>query len=196
MPPRSASAAEVSVGLLGAGVFAAGTLIPAMKESAHTTLVAVCAANGSHAQHAERKFGFRYCTTDESQLIHDPSRQRRRHRHSPSSACEAGSGCAGSREACLLREAALLVRGGIASRSLRAYLANCAVRAACADGRIQSPLRAHGGADEIFSRADLRAAGAALSHQRRISSVPTIGSTIASREAAAFLARSATSSIC
>ena len=70
--PRPAAATGVSVGLLGAGVFAAGTLVPAMKASANTTLVAVCAATGSHAQHVERKFGFRYCTTDEAQLIHDP----------------------------------------------------------------------------------------------------------------------------
>ncbi len=73
--PRSqgASAAGVSVGLLGAGVFAAGTLIPAMKASRNTTLVSVCAANGSHAQYVERKFGFRNCTTDEAQLINDPA---------------------------------------------------------------------------------------------------------------------------
>ena len=70
---RPAAATEVCVGLLGAGVFAAGTLVPAMKDSAKTTLVAVCAANGSHAQHAEHKFGFRYATTDEAQVIHDPA---------------------------------------------------------------------------------------------------------------------------
>ena len=63
----------VSVGLLGAGVFAAGTLVPALKSSSATKLVAVCAATGSHAQHAAKKFGFRSCTTDESQLIHNPT---------------------------------------------------------------------------------------------------------------------------
>ncbi len=67
------SLSGVSVGLLGAGVFAAGTLVPAMKTSAATTLVAVCAATGSHAQHVERKFGFRSCTTDDVQLMHDPA---------------------------------------------------------------------------------------------------------------------------
>ncbi len=51
-PPRPVSAAGVSVGLLGAGVFAAGTLLPALKASSDTALVAVCAATGSHAQHA------------------------------------------------------------------------------------------------------------------------------------------------
>jgi predicted dehydrogenase len=70
---QSVTAAGVSVGLLGAGVFAAGTLVPAMKTSVNTKLVAVCAANGSHAQHVERKFGFASCTTDESRLIHDPA---------------------------------------------------------------------------------------------------------------------------
>jgi predicted dehydrogenase/threonine dehydrogenase-like Zn-dependent dehydrogenase len=70
---QSSSATGISVGLLGAGVFAAGTLIPAMKASSNTTLVSVCAANGSHAQHVERKFGFRNCTTDEARLIHDPA---------------------------------------------------------------------------------------------------------------------------
>jgi predicted dehydrogenase/threonine dehydrogenase-like Zn-dependent dehydrogenase len=70
---RPASSNGVSVGLLGAGVFAAGTLVPVMKASSDTTLVSVCAANGSHAQHVERKFGFRNCTTDESQLIRNPA---------------------------------------------------------------------------------------------------------------------------
>jgi predicted dehydrogenase/threonine dehydrogenase-like Zn-dependent dehydrogenase len=69
---QPAAATGVSVGLLGAGVFAAGTLVPAMKSSAKTTLVAVCAATGAHAQHVERKFGFHTCTTDETALIHDP----------------------------------------------------------------------------------------------------------------------------
>ena len=68
-----APADSINVGLLGAGVFAAGTLIPAMKASSHTTLVAVCAATGPHARHVERKFGFRSCTTDEAQLIRDVS---------------------------------------------------------------------------------------------------------------------------
>lgn len=69
-PP--ASAGHVSVGLLGAGVFAGGTLIPALKASSATSLIAVCAATGAHAQHAQKKFGFRSCTTDDAQLIEDP----------------------------------------------------------------------------------------------------------------------------
>ena len=70
--PKPVSSPGVSVGLLGAGVFASGTLVPAMKASASTTLVAVCSATGSHAQHLERKFAFQSCTTDEARLIQDP----------------------------------------------------------------------------------------------------------------------------
>jgi predicted dehydrogenase/threonine dehydrogenase-like Zn-dependent dehydrogenase len=71
-PAPAVVSAGVTVGLLGAGVFATGTLIPALKASSQTILVAVCSATGSHAQHAAHKFGFRTRTTDETQLIHDP----------------------------------------------------------------------------------------------------------------------------
>jgi predicted dehydrogenase len=61
--------ADVAVGLLGAGGFASSTLIPAMKQSRQTTLMAVCAATGAHAQHAARKFDFRNSTTDETGVV-------------------------------------------------------------------------------------------------------------------------------
>ncbi len=64
---------EVSVGLLGAGGFAASTLIPVMKAVSGTRLVTVCAATGSHAHHAARKFGFDGCTTDETEAIGNPT---------------------------------------------------------------------------------------------------------------------------
>jgi predicted dehydrogenase len=68
-----ASAGGISVGVLGAGAFAASTLLPAMKSSGEAILSGVCAATGTHAQHAARAFGFRYCTTDATQLIRDPN---------------------------------------------------------------------------------------------------------------------------
>jgi predicted dehydrogenase/threonine dehydrogenase-like Zn-dependent dehydrogenase len=60
----------VSVGLFGAGAFATGTLLPALEPSG-ATLVGVCAASGAHAAHVASKFGFRYGTTDEAQLLTD-----------------------------------------------------------------------------------------------------------------------------
>ena len=67
--PVSSATSNLSVGLLGAGVFARGTLIPALKASRETTLVGVCTATGAHAHHAAKKFGFRYSTTDDAELI-------------------------------------------------------------------------------------------------------------------------------
>ena len=63
----------LSIGLLGAGTFASGTLLPAIKKTGGVTLVGVCAANGSHAHHVAKKFDFKYCATDEASLIHDAS---------------------------------------------------------------------------------------------------------------------------
>ena len=71
-PKSSSRQSAISVGLLGAGGFASSTLIPAMKTSSDTSLTSVCAATGSHAQHAARKFGFRECSTEEAVLIHNP----------------------------------------------------------------------------------------------------------------------------
>ncbi len=65
--------AKLAVGLLGAGSFASSTLIPALKAASNTSLVMVCTATGSHAQHAARKFSFRNCTTDESEVIQNPN---------------------------------------------------------------------------------------------------------------------------
>jgi len=63
----------ISVGLLGAGVFATGTLVPALKAAGNATLAGVCTATGARARHAAQKFGFRYCTTDEARILQDPS---------------------------------------------------------------------------------------------------------------------------
>jgi predicted dehydrogenase/threonine dehydrogenase-like Zn-dependent dehydrogenase len=70
-PVLSPNRESVNVGVLGAGSFAIGTLLPAMKKIAGTTLVGVCAANGAHSRHAADKFGFQYCATSDDEIIHD-----------------------------------------------------------------------------------------------------------------------------
>jgi predicted dehydrogenase/threonine dehydrogenase-like Zn-dependent dehydrogenase len=65
------SPGTVRVGLLGAGSFATGTLLPAMKRVGGVDFAGVCAATGAHSRHAADKFGFRYCTTDENQVVGD-----------------------------------------------------------------------------------------------------------------------------
>ena len=68
---RATANASVAIGLLGAGAFATGTLVPAIKQVGDVSLVGVCAANGSHSQHTAKKFGFRYSAADDDTLMND-----------------------------------------------------------------------------------------------------------------------------
>lgn len=61
---------DVTVGVLGAGNFATGTLIPAIK-AGHGTLHTLCATNGARVRTAAQKFGFASCTTDEREIFDD-----------------------------------------------------------------------------------------------------------------------------
>ena len=69
----SSSAGEVRVGLLGAGNFAQGTLIPAMRQLRNTKLVGLCTTTGARSHAVAKKFGFAFCTTDEDELFSEPA---------------------------------------------------------------------------------------------------------------------------
>jgi predicted dehydrogenase/threonine dehydrogenase-like Zn-dependent dehydrogenase len=71
LEPRTGGAKSVAIGLLGAGGFATSTLLPAIKRVGGSTLVGVCAANGSRSHHTAKKFGFDYSSTDDDRLIAD-----------------------------------------------------------------------------------------------------------------------------
>jgi predicted dehydrogenase/threonine dehydrogenase-like Zn-dependent dehydrogenase len=80
--------ADISVGLLGAGNFATSTLLPAIKKISKVKCIGICAANGSHARHAGDRFGFRYCSTEDSEIVNDPAINTlviatRHHLHAP-----------------------------------------------------------------------------------------------------------------
>jgi len=72
LTPSSSRLTAVRVGLLGAGEFAKGTLLPAMKKVKGIELVGVCTASGISSQHVAHKFNFDYATTDEGQILNDP----------------------------------------------------------------------------------------------------------------------------
>jgi predicted dehydrogenase len=74
-PASPGAVATVGVGMLGAGNFAITTLLPAMKQVRGVELVGVSTASGLSARHAGDKFGFRYCATDEAELLNDPAIQ-------------------------------------------------------------------------------------------------------------------------
>ena len=68
---RPAADSSIRVGLLGAGAFASGTLLPALQGVDGVEFIGVCAATGSHSRHAAAKFKFNYCTTDEQEILRD-----------------------------------------------------------------------------------------------------------------------------
>jgi predicted dehydrogenase/threonine dehydrogenase-like Zn-dependent dehydrogenase len=62
---------SVDVGVLGAGLFANATLLPAMKATAGVRLVAVGSGAGVSARAAAGRFGFDYCTSGADELLRD-----------------------------------------------------------------------------------------------------------------------------
>ncbi|MGH9512088.1 MAG: bi-domain-containing oxidoreductase [Terriglobales bacterium] len=70
-PSASSKGTSVSVGFLGAGSFATGTLLPAIKRIKGINLVGICAATGLHSRHAADKFGFAYSADSDEQIIRD-----------------------------------------------------------------------------------------------------------------------------
>jgi hypothetical protein len=62
----------VGVGLIGAGQFATGTLLPAMKGLRGIRFRGVATSTGLSARHVADKFGFEYCTTDYHEILNDP----------------------------------------------------------------------------------------------------------------------------
>jgi predicted dehydrogenase len=70
---KPAADGKVTLGVLGAGNFASAVLLPAIKKLRSVERVGVASASGLNAQHARRKFGFAYATSDEETLIGDES---------------------------------------------------------------------------------------------------------------------------
>ena len=62
---------NLQIGLLGAGNFALGILIPAIRRIPGARLIGVCAASGQSAHYAAKKFGFLYCTTDPQKILEE-----------------------------------------------------------------------------------------------------------------------------
>jgi predicted dehydrogenase/threonine dehydrogenase-like Zn-dependent dehydrogenase len=67
------SADMVKLGVLGAGLYANATLLPALKKIDGLELVGIASASGLHAQYAAKKFGFAYATSSDDEIINDPN---------------------------------------------------------------------------------------------------------------------------
>lgn len=68
-PPRST--APLSLGVIGAGLFAQSTLLPAIATIKGVERIGIASAGGLHAQHAARKFGFAYACSTEERVLQD-----------------------------------------------------------------------------------------------------------------------------
>ncbi len=67
----SAKPSAVKLGVLGAGLYANATLLPAIKDISDIELVGIASSGGLHAQHSGKKFGFRYATSSDDEIIND-----------------------------------------------------------------------------------------------------------------------------
>jgi predicted dehydrogenase len=63
----------VSLGVLGAGLFANSVLLPAIKKTNNIELIGIASSGGLHAQHSGKKFGFQYATSDDDEVINAPN---------------------------------------------------------------------------------------------------------------------------
>ena len=63
----------LKLGVLGAGLFANATLLPALRAIRQLELVGIASAGGLHAQHSAKKFGFAYATSNDDEILNDPN---------------------------------------------------------------------------------------------------------------------------
>jgi len=63
----------VTLGVLGAGLFANATLLPAIRKIPAIQLAGIASAGGLHAQHSARKFGFSYAASSDDEILNDPN---------------------------------------------------------------------------------------------------------------------------
>ncbi|MDI6770441.1 MAG: bi-domain-containing oxidoreductase [Anaerolineales bacterium] len=62
---------SITLGVVGAGLFANATLLPAIKKNKDIELVGIASAGGLHAQHSARKFGFAYAASSDDEILDD-----------------------------------------------------------------------------------------------------------------------------
>lgn len=85
---RTSPSPSVKLGVLGAGNFATAVMLPTIHKLPRVELVGIASGAGLTAQHTANRYGFRYATGDDSQLLDDPAINTiailtRHHLHAP-----------------------------------------------------------------------------------------------------------------
>ncbi len=70
--PAARTAGELRLGVIGAGLFATATLLPALRKVDGVAREAIASAGGLHAAHAARKFGFARALSEAEAILSDP----------------------------------------------------------------------------------------------------------------------------
>jgi predicted dehydrogenase len=68
----ASSQQTVRVGVLGAGNFAQAVFLPAIQKTGNTELVGIATASGVSGQHTAKRYGFRYASTSDEEILNDP----------------------------------------------------------------------------------------------------------------------------
>lgn len=69
----SKGSGDVKLGVLGAGLFANAMLLPSIKKAGDIEFTGIASSGGLHAQHSGKKFGFKYASSDDKEIINDPN---------------------------------------------------------------------------------------------------------------------------
>jgi len=72
-PVEGFKPATCKLGVIGAGLFANAVLLPAIKKAEDIELIGIASSGGLHAQHSGKKFGFKYATSDDDEILKDPN---------------------------------------------------------------------------------------------------------------------------
>jgi predicted dehydrogenase len=64
---------KIRIGWIGAGSFSRAKLLPALRKLDNLEMTGLANATGLSASRVGKSFGFQYCTTDASAVLHDPN---------------------------------------------------------------------------------------------------------------------------
>jgi predicted dehydrogenase/threonine dehydrogenase-like Zn-dependent dehydrogenase len=73
LPRRPAPSGGVALGVLGAGQFAKGILLPLFLKQRGVSVRAVCTGSGLTSRHAAERYGGAFCTSDPQEVLRDPA---------------------------------------------------------------------------------------------------------------------------
>jgi len=73
LAPRAEPSGAVTLGVLGAGQFAKGILLPLFVKQNGVSVKAVCTGSGLTSRHAAERYGSAFCTSDPQDVLGDPA---------------------------------------------------------------------------------------------------------------------------